>query len=286
MNFLSELDRIKNTAESYLSEILPPEDIVKGDIVKAMDYSLNSGGKRIRPVIAIGSAEALGGKAEEVLPFAAAIEMIHTYSLIHDDLPCMDNDDLRRSKPTNHKVFGEGIATLAGDALLNYAFETALASDTDGEKKIKALKIIAKASGVYGMIGGQVLDLEGEKRKLSSDEIKKMYSMKTGALIKAAAAVGAVAAGAPEDFFDVYSENLGLAFQLKDDILDETSTTEEIGKPVKSDEKNSKSTFVTVFGEKETEKLLEEATEKAILSLPENCLFLKELALYLLKREK
>lgn len=286
MDFKAELDRMTKTINSYLSEILPPEDIVKGDIVKAMDYSLNSGGKRIRPVIAIGAAEALGGKAEEVLPFAAAIEMIHTYSLIHDDLPCMDNDDLRRSKPTNHKVFGEGLATLAGDALLNYAFETASEADTDSEKKVRMLKIIAKASGVYGMIGGQVIDLEGEKRRLSADEIKKMYSMKTGALIKASAAVGAVAAGAPEDFFDVYAENLGLAFQLKDDVLDETSTTEELGKPIKSDEKNSKSTFITVFGAKETEKLLEEATEKAISSLPENGLFLKELALYLLKRRK
>lgn len=286
MSFLKELDRIKNTADAYLESILPPKDIPQGEIIKAMDYSLNAGGKRIRPIIAIGAAEALGGKAEEVLPFAAAIEMIHTYSLIHDDLPCMDNDDLRRSKPTNHKVFGEGKATLAGDALLNYAFETALKAEIDSEKKVKMLKIIAKASGVYGMIGGQVLDLEGEKRKLSKTEIKKMYSMKTGALIKASAAVGAVTAGAPENFFDVYSENLGLAFQLKDDILDETSTTEEIGKPVKSDEKNEKSTFITVFGKEETEKLLEEATENAVGSLPENCLFLKELALYLLKRTK
>ena len=285
MSFEARLEEKKALIDEYMKNILPKNETA-GEIVRAMDYSVNAGGKRIRPVIAIACAEALEGSAEAVLPYAAALEMIHTYSLIHDDLPCMDNDDLRRGRPTNHKVFGEGMATLAGDALLNYAFETALGADTESEKKLKLIKIIADASGVYGMIGGQVLDMEGEKRKLSPDEITHMHDMKTGALIKAAAKIGAVSADAPEDVFLTYAENLGLAFQLKDDILDVTQTTDKLGKPAGSDEKNDKSTFVTLYGLKGAKKLLDEATERAISSLPTDCEFLRELARYLLTRKK
>lgn len=286
MDFINELNSAVSLADEYIKSVLPKEKLPQEEIVKAMDYSLSSGGKRIRPVIAIFAAKSLGAGSESVMPYAAAIELIHTYSLIHDDLPCMDNDDLRRGRPTNHKVFGEATAVLAGDALLNFAFETALMADTEPEKKIALLKIIARSAGLYGMIGGQILDMEGEKRKLAADEIRLMQNLKTGALIKAAAAIGAVTAGEREEFFDVYAENLGLAFQLKDDILDVTATTEELGKPVLSDEKNEKSTFVSLYGVDGTKRLLEETTEKAIASLPEGAELLKELALYLLERKK
>lgn len=286
MDFIKELNSAVSLADEYIKSVLPKEKLPQEEIVKAMDYSLSSGGKRIRPVIAIFAAKSLGAGSESVMPYAAAIELIHTYSLIHDDLPCMDNDDLRRGRPTNHKVFGEATAVLAGDALLNFAFETALMADTEPEKKIALLKIIARSAGLYGMIGGQILDMEGEKRKLAADEIRLMQKLKTGALIKAAAAIGAVAAGERKEFFDVYAENLGLAFQLKDDILDVTATTEELGKPVLSDEKNEKSTFVSLYGVDGTKRLLEETTEKAIASLPEGAELLKELALYLLERKK
>lgn len=286
MDFINELNSAVSLADEYIKSVLPKEKLPQEEIVKAMDYSLSSGGKRIRPVIAIFAAKSLGAGSESVMPYAAAIELIHTYSLIHDDLPCMDNDDLRRGRPTNHKVFGEATAVLAGDALLNFAFETALMADTEPEKKIALLKIIARSAGLYGMIGGQILDMEGEKRKLAADEIRLMQNLKTGALIKAAAAIGAVTAGEKKEFFDVYAENLGLAFQLKDDILDVTATTEELGKPVLSDEKNEKSTFVSLYGVDGTKRLLEETTEKAIASLPEGAELLKELALYLLERKK
>ena len=286
MDFIKELNSAVSLADEYIKSVLPKEKLPQEEIVKAMDYSLSSGGKRIRPVIAIFAAKSLGAGSESVMPYAAAIELIHTYSLIHDDLPCMDNDDLRRGRPTNHKVFGEATAVLAGDALLNFAFETALMADTEPEKKIALLKIIASSAGLYGMIGGQILDMEGEKRKLAADEIRLMQNLKTGALIKAAAAIGAVTAGERKEFFDVYAENLGLAFQLKDDILDVTATTEELGKPVLSDEKNEKSTFVSLYGVDGTKRLLEETTEKAIASLPEGAELLKELALYLLERKK
>lgn len=286
MDFINELNSAVSLADEYIKSVLPKEKLPQEEIVKAMDYSLSSGGKRIRPVIAIFAAKSLGAGSESVMPYAAAIELIHTYSLIHDDLPCMDNDDLRRGRPTNHKVFGEATAVLAGDALLNFAFETALMADTEPEKKIALLKIIARSAGLYGMIGGQILDMEGEKRKLAADEIRLMQNLKTGALIKAAAAIGAVTAGERKEFFDVYAENLGLAFQLKDDILDVTATTEELGKPVLSDEKNEKSTFVSLYGVDGSKRLLEETTEKAIASLPEGAELLKELALYLLERKK
>ena len=286
MDFIKELNSAVSLADEYIKSVLPNEKLPQEEIVKAMDYSLSSGGKRIRPVIAIFAAKSLGAGSESVMPYAAAIELIHTYSLIHDDLPCMDNDDLRRGRPTNHKVFGEATAVLAGDALLNFAFETALMADTEPEKKIALLKIIARSAGLYGMIGGQILDMEGEKRKLAADEIRLMQNLKTGALIKAAAAIGAVTAGERKEFFDVYAENLGLAFQLKDDRLDVTATTEELGKPVLSDEKNEKSTFVSLYGVDGTKRLLEETTEKAIASLPEGAELLKELALYLLERKK
>ncbi len=283
MAFSEELLRKQEKVNSYLEKVIPE---AAGEIKKAMDYSLLAGGKRIRPVLSMAVAEALGVNEDAVIPFGAALEMIHTYSLIHDDLPSMDNDDLRRGKPTNHVVFGEATAILAGDALLNFAFETALNNPFDTERKLEIIKAMAESSGVFGMIGGQVLDLEGEKRPLSSTELTKMHRMKTGALIRAAVSIGSIAAGCDKDYLDIYADNLGLAFQLKDDILDITSSNEELGKNVGSDEKNQKTTFITLYGLTKAEEMLKEATDKAIASLDkiEKGEFLKEFALYLLRR--
>lgn len=283
MSFLEELSKKQEKVNRYLENIIPED---AGALKKAMDYSLLAGGKRIRPVLTLATAEALGISEDKVLPFACALEMIHTYSLIHDDLPSMDNDELRRGKPTNHVVFGEAIAVLAGDALLNFAFETAIEADFDAEKKVEIIKAMAASSGVFGMIGGQVLDLEGEERSLSERELTNMHRMKTGALIRAAVSMGCIAAGERKDYLDSYADSLGLAFQLKDDILDITSSDEELGKNVGSDEKNQKTTFITLYGLEKAEKMLEDTTDKAINSLEkiENSEFLKDFAMYLLKR--
>ncbi|MDO5477895.1 MAG: polyprenyl synthetase family protein [Clostridia bacterium] len=286
MDFLKELSAKQKKINDYLEKAINGEGLLQKEITEAMNYSLLAGGKRIRPVLMMATCEALGLSEDEILPFAAALEMIHTYSLIHDDLPSMDNDDLRRGRPTNHVVYGEAMAILSGDALLNLAFETAISAPFDAEKKLKAVALMGRASGYLGMIGGQVVDLEGEERKLSADELTKMHAMKTGALIKAATEMGCVLAGEDEGLLSDYSSNLGLAFQLKDDILDETSTAEELGKNIGSDVKNEKTTFITLYGIKETERMLEDTTEKAVLALQriENSEFLKEFAMYLLKR--
>ena len=286
MDFLAELSKKQEKINRYLETLISEDGLLQKKIVEAMNYSLLAGGKRIRPVLMMAVSEAFGASEDAILPFAAALEMIHTYSLIHDDLPSMDDDDLRRGRPTNHVVYGEANAILAGDALLNFAFETALSAPYDAEKKLKATFLMAKASGYLGMIGGQVVDLEGEKRKLSLSELKEMHSMKTGALIKAAAQMGCALAGAGEDELSEYAENLGLAFQLKDDILDETATVAELGKNIGSDKKNDKSTFISLCGMEQTEEMLVEATDKAISALNgiENSGFLKEFAMYLLKR--
>lgn len=285
MNFEKEFLIKKEKIENYLKKALP--DVKDGgELVFAMDYSLNAGGKRIRPVLTMGVCSALGGNEDEAVPFAAALEMIHTYSLIHDDLPCMDDDDLRRGRKTNHKVFGEAMALLAGDALLNYAFETVLKASFDSEKKLKILEVMSRNSGIFGMIGGQVLDIKGEGKKLGEEEIKMMHKMKTGALISSAVSIGAIVAGHSEDTFSLYASYLGLAFQLKDDILDRVSSKEVLGKDAGSDEEKEKSTLIEIYGLKECEKMLAETTEKAIESLSGKSEFLKELALYLLLRNK
>lgn len=286
MDFLNELSAKQKKINDYLEMLITGEGLLQKKIAEAMNYSLLAGGKRIRPVLMMAVYEAFGANEDEILPFAAALEMIHTYSLIHDDLPAMDDDDLRRGRPTNHVVYGEATAILAGDALLNLAFETALSASFDAEKKLKATFLMAKASGYLGMIGGQVVDLEGEERKLSLSELKKMHAMKTGALIKAAAQMGCALSGREDDALSEYAENLGLAFQLKDDILDETATVEELGKNIGSDKKNDKSTFISLCGMEKTETMLAEATKEAINALTgiENSEFLKEFAMYLLKR--
>lgn len=285
MDFLEEFEKKQHLAEAYLASILPKESLRQGEVVRAMRYSLSSGGKRIRPVLTLAACEALGGREEEALPFAGAVEMIHTYSLIHDDLPCMDDDDLRRGRASNHKVFGEATALLAGDALLTYAFESVLASPLDKERKTEALYVLAHHAGVFGMIGGQVLDMEGERQPLSADDLGAMHAMKTGALIRAAVSMGCLAAGGEALALDAYAEALGRAFQLKDDLLDATATTAQLGKTAGSDEKNDKSTFLRLYGKTRTQAMLDEATQKAIDALDGRSLFLKQLAVYLLERK-
>ena len=287
MNFKQQYDFHVERINEYLHGLL---DCFEGEIYEAMRYSLYAGGKRIRPVFSLAACEALGGDYNAALCFAGAIEMIHTYSLIHDDLPSMDNDDLRRGKPTNHVVFGENMAILAGDALLNYACESIVNScfGTDN-MKIKALNTIYSASGCEGMIGGQVLDIRAENTVITGEELKMLHSKKTGALIKASVRLGAIASSAPITLLDEYADSIGLAFQIKDDILDVEGNEEIFGKPINSDEKNKKTTYVTLYGIDGAKEILSNETERAVKSisfLGEKGNFLKEFALYLLNREK
>ena len=258
----------------------------------AMDYSLLGGGKRIRAVLVLEFCRLCGGKDAQALPFCAAIEMIHAYSLIHDDLPCMDDDDMRRGKPSCHKQFGEWQALLAGDALLNRAFETVLQQDMPAERAVRALRCLSDASGINGMIGGQVIDLESEGQSIEYDRLRTLHRLKTGALIRAAALMGVIAAdGREEDIAAAteYSENLGLAFQIVDDILDVTATEEELGKPIGSDEKSGKTTYITLFGIEKAKELAQESTETAMNALKQygsKAEFLVSLAQVLSQRRK
>ena len=292
MDFLTEFEAKINLVNQSLQKYFVKKENHQMSVYDAMEYSLFSGGKRIRPVLCAACAE-LFGDAEESMPFACAIEMIHTYSLIHDDLPCMDDDDLRRGKPTNHIVFGEAMAVLAGDALLNRAFETVLQhSKVAPALTLEALKVIADASGTEGMIGGQVIDLESEGKATDTVTLMAMHVHKTGALMMAAAKTGAlVGGGSKEDVLNMenFARYLGVAFQIKDDILDVESSAEVLGKPIGSDSANEKTTFVTLYGLEQSKKMLEDYTQKAIEVLSEygdKAWFLKELSLFLLRRER
>lgn len=291
MNFKEKFKNKQDIVNKYLEEIINIKD-APGIIVEAMKYSLLAGGKRIRPILAISVCEALGGDYKEVLPFGCAIELIHTYSLIHDDLPAMDNDSLRRGKPTNHVIFGDAKAILAGDGLLNYSFEIMLSEieKRDFEKRyVKAASVIAKASGVKGMIGGQVVDIESENKKIDFDTLLKMHRGKTGALIEAPCIVGAIIAG-KEDKIDIirqYSRNLGIAFQIVDDILDYEGDCEILGKSTGKDSIEGKSTFVSINGIDESKRMAEDYSEKAMeIALKIDSIgFLKDLTNYLLVRK-
>lgn len=258
----------ENRLKSYYEE---DEDIKI--LLDSERYSLFAGGKRVRPVLTIEFCKLFGGREEAALPFACGLEMIHTYSLIHDDLPCMDNDDLRRGKPTNHKVFGETIAVLAGDALLTGAFE-AVAGNEEVAPEIaaKAAAYLASCAGRYGMVGGQVIDLQGEHKKLSLDELIKLHSMKTGALINAACVLGALAAGVSPDSKAMrdtvtYAEKIGLAFQILDDLLDVVGSAEELGKNIGMDEAHEKNTFLSFFTPAEAKEYAERLTDDAIKAI-------------------
>ena len=253
----------------------------------AMNYSLQAGGKRLRPVMAFEFCRMCGADWRNAAPLAAAVEMIHTYSLIHDDLPCMDNDDFRRGKPTNHKVYGEAMAVLAGDALLTDAFTVASTAPLQGRHMADAIGILSECAGSVGMVGGQVLDILSENRALTEQEVLDIQSRKTGALIRAACALGALAGGATEEQFDAacrFAAALGLAFQIRDDMLDVIGTQEEMGKGVGTDE--TKNTFVRLYGLDRCEELVQRYTDVAIDALgafPDHA-FMQELALSLTTR--
>ena len=276
MNFKLELEQRTNEIEQILMRYLPQAEGHQHQIMEAMNYSITAGGKRLRPMLMKETYQLFGGNSQVIEPFMAAMEMIHTYSLVHDDLPAMDDDEYRRGKKTTHVVYGEAMGILAGDALLNYAFETAVkAFEMAPEQSLtigKALGILAGKAGIYGMIGGQVVDVLATGKPLSREELDFIYELKTGALIKASMMIGAVLAGASDaDISKVeqIASDVGLAFQIQDDILDVTSTTEELGKPVKSDEKNEKTTYVTLRGLEQSEKDVTRISGEAIRLLDE-----------------
>ncbi|ANW99485.1 farnesyl-diphosphate synthase [Thermoclostridium stercorarium subsp. thermolacticum DSM 2910] len=296
MNFKEEMRNLTALVDDSLVKYFDRlnREVPEKRLVESMSYSVMAGGKRIRPVLMLAVTKMLSGDPQEVMPFAAAIEMIHTYSLIHDDLPAMDNDDYRRGKLTNHKVFGEAMAILAGDALLNEAFSLLFeASANAGDKMehwVKASCIIARAAGRDGMIAGQVIDMESEGTQVSATKLKTMHRKKTGALITASVIVPAVFLGLSEDKIKAlteYAENIGIAFQIRDDILDVEGTIEELGKPVGSDERNRKTTYVSLYGLDGAKEMLREVTRKAVESLDvfgERAWFLKEIAYYIAER--
>lgn len=287
------IDKLKDEIDNYLKEYYKGKGTYNKIIYEASSYSLNVGGKRIRPIFAILTYRLYREDYREVLKMAAAIEMIHTYSLIHDDLPAMDNDDLRRGKPTNHKMFGEAMAILAGDALLNEAMEELFRySLANGENALKASKVIAEAAGSEGMIGGQVVDiLCEEKTDVTEEELRYMHSKKTGALIRASITSGAISAGAPEEDIDKlseYGEKIGLAFQIQDDILDIIGDANKLGKNIHHDEEGNKTTFVTMFGLDRCKEMCKELTESCISildSIDRDTTYLKEMTIKLLDRE-
>lgn len=265
-------------------------------LAEAMRYSLLAGGKRIRPVIVLQFAKAAGIDMEKALPAACAVEMLHTYSLIHDDLPCMDDDALRRGKPTNHVVFGECLATLAGDALQAEAFGTILKSDLPAGTVVTIASLLSRAAGLDGICLGQALDMTSEGKKLTYDEISRLHALKTASMLVSAAQIGVAAAGNGENntnsammnAAEQYAAALGLAFQIRDDVLDYMGTTDELGKPVGSDEANSKTTFVTLFGIPECENLIRQKTREAVNALAghfANTEFLEALAIMLEERK-
>jgi len=252
----AELEARRRLVEDALHRALPPETAWPETIHRAVRYSLFAGGKRIRPLLALAAGEAVGGRRDDVMPLACAVEMIHTYSLIHDDLPAMDDDDLRRGKPTSHKVFGEGIAILAGDALLTHAFQVMAEAPAEAERdglarRLAATAILAEAAGTSGMIGGQVMDLESEGRTLDAPALERMHRAKTGALLGACVRGGAVLGGGGDEDrarLDRYASAIGLAFQVVDDVLDETGAAHELGKTAGKDARAGKATYVSVHG--------------------------------------
>lgn len=295
MDMQLELTYRVQEIEKLIQRYLPEEKGYQKTILEAMNYSMLAGGKRLRPMLMIETYKLFAGSSKSIEPFAAAIEMIHTYSLVHDDLPAMDNDEYRRGKKTTHSVYGEAMGILAGDALLNYAYETAATAfslDTDHAADAKAFQILTKKAGVYGMVGGQTVDVESEGQEISRDKLDFIYRLKTGALIEASMLIGAVLAKATEEeqqIIEKVAGEVGLAFQIQDDILDVTSTLEVLGKPIGSDEKNHKATYVAFEGiekaKEEVERLSADAMDQ-IASLSEKNPFLIELLRYLIHREK
>ena len=295
MNFEDELRLETERVNEIIARYLPAEAGFQKTVIDAMNYSVQVGGKRLRPIIMQETYRLFDGHSRIVEPFMAAMEMIHTSSLIHDDLPCMDNDELRRGKPTVWKAYGEDMAVLAGDALMLYAFETAAKAFDFHENPLKigkAMQVLAEKSGIYGMVGGQTLDVEKSGENLSEEELEYMYVNKTGALLEACMMIGAILADASNEDVRLSGDiarKIGFAFQIRDDILDITASTEVLGKPSLSDEKNNKTTYITLHGIEEAERKVEQLTEEAINEMQrlsgENR-FLTSLFLSLVGREK
>lgn len=302
-----DLELVENTLEAYL----PKVEGLQKTIMDAMRYSVQAGGKRLRPVFMLETFRLFGGKEESIVqPFMAAMEMIHTYSLVHDDLPAMDDDDYRRGRKTTHIVYGEAMGVLAGDALLNYAFETAMKYQEHIEEEFlsgkmnseeafslmrrgnEAIAILGKKAGIYGMIGGQVVDVENTEKPLTKEQLDFIYALKTSALIEASMMIGACLAGADNDSInkmEKIARNVGLAFQIKDDILDVISTEEVLGKPVLSDEKNHKTTYVTLEGLEKSREYVKKLSGEAVTllhTLTAQNHFLEKLIDMLVHREK
>lgn len=296
--FMEELQQKVEHINNVLEKFLLVEEGQQRIIFEAMNYSVRAGGKRLRPILMEETYHMFGGSSAVIEPFMAAIEMIHTYSLVHDDLPAMDNDEYRRGKKTTHAVYGEAMGILAGDALLNLAYETAAKAfdmEVADTRVARAFAVLAKKAGVYGMVGGQVVDVESEKSddcSITREKLDFIYRLKTGALIESSMMIGAILAGASSDEVsrvEQIAAKLGLAFQIQDDVLDVTSTLEVLGKPVGSDEKNNKATYVTFEGldkaVSDVERISKEAEEQ-LDDLGYDDAFLKELFEYLIHREK
>lgn len=310
MNFQDRLEEKTRLTEEIIMQYLPKEEGFAKTMAEAMNYSMRAGGKRIRPLLLMETCRCFGGDLKIAEPFMAAMEMIHTHSLIHDDLPAIDNDDYRRGRLTTHKVYGEAMGVLSGVALLNYAYETMLRAfsclesknDASHETRIdfgvqaervaKALKIMSEKTGIYGMLGGQSVDVENDGKPLEKGMLDYIYEHKTSALLEAAMMTGAVLAGADEKTVKAVekaAKNVGLAFQIQDDILDVTSTSEELGKPIHSDEKNHKVTYVTLFGIEEASRQVESLSKEAMKildGLEGKNEFLNEFIEFLINRKK
>ena len=296
MDIKAEIGRHTDEAEQIISSYLPKEEGYQKTVIEAMNYSFLAGGKRLRPILMLETYRLFGGRSKVIEPFMAAIEMIHTYSLVHDDLPAMDNDEYRRGKKTTHVVYGEAMAILAGDALLTYAFETATkALDIEPQNPGigKAIRILSAKAGIYGMVGGQTVDVESENTcDMTKEKLDFIYRLKTSALIEASMMIGAVLAGATgneQKIVEEVASKVGLAFQIQDDILDVTSNMEVLGKPIGSDEKNHKSTYVTYEGIEKAGRDVADLSEQAIAQMKALVVkneFLTELLRYLISREK
>lgn len=295
MNFNAEMEKRLEQVQHILETYLPKEEGFQKTVLEAMNYSMYAGGKRLRPILMLETYRLFGGQGKVIEPFMAAIEMIHTHSLIHDDLPALDNDEYRRGRRTTHVVYGEAMAILAGDALLNYAYETAVQAfelEPENTRIGKALAILSRKTGVYGMLGGQCVDVEAAGKNITREKLDFIYRLKTSALIEASMMTGAALAGASKEEIqqiEAVARDIGLAFQIRDDILDVISTVDELGKPVFSDEKNEKMTYVTIEGIEKAKKDVEEISKRAICalkSMEKENEFLEELVISLVDRKK
>lgn len=294
-NFEAKLKQKEDQVNQLLEDYCPKKDSFNEEIVESLKYSLLVGGKRLRPILMAETYALFDGNEKVIEPFMVAMEMIHSYSLVHDDLPAMDNDDYRRGNKTTWSKYGEDIGILAGDALLNFAYETAftgVALTKNQDRAIKALKVLAKKAGIYGMIGGQSVDVKNTGREINKETLSYIYQLKTGALIQAAMMVGAILAGASQEEVKIVEEmalSIGMAFQIQDDILDLTATKEELGKPIQSDLKNKKITYVTLYGMQEAKEKVNSYSKESIKlyhSLAKENSFLESLIEFLINRRK